>query len=232
MSIKRAQNSPVPIHRLLKSEMIYLFTHKCKHGHNYAEHYACFLAENPLDSPFHENLGVFDIETTGLKSNWSHMFCWSMKEQGKDIIHSDLVTRNEARNKNDKRIIRSAVEEIKKYDRVITWYGSRFDIPYLRSRAIYHQIEFPSYRALLHTDLYYVARSKLAIHSNRLASVCQFFGIKAKSHPMTPELWVRAGAGEKEALETVLKHCKEDTISTDACWVMLSKYSAAVKRSI
>ena len=233
MNKKRAGKAPVPVGHLLKSEMIWLFTHKCKaHNNSYASHYACFLKEKPLDSPFQERIGIFDIETTGLKANWSHLLAWCVKGQGQDIIHYDLIRKKEVRNKNDKRLIGSAIEEIKKYDRVITWYGSRFDLPYLRSRAIHWEIDFPSYRELLHTDLYYVARNKLALHSNRLGSVCQFFGIEAKNHPMTPELWVRAGAGNKEALEEILTHCKEDVASTDKCYEMLSKYSAATKRSI
>lgn len=229
---KRASKITCPIRKLTKKEIIWLHDNYCRHGHRYIEHYNCYIQEDPETSPIHEKIGIFDIETTGLKANWSHMLCWCMKEQGKDIIHHDLITKRKARDKDDEKIIKSAVKEIKKYDRVVTWYGSRFDLPYLRSRAIYFDIEFPSYRELYHTDLYYIARSKLAMHSNRLASVCQYFGIEAKSHPMTPELWTKSGAGEQKALETVLKHCEEDVISTDKCWEILSKYSASTKRSI
>ncbi|GAG95595.1 unnamed protein product, partial [marine sediment metagenome] len=42
---KRAPRVRCPVHKLLKKEIIWLFDHNCKHGHNYAEHYACFLAE-------------------------------------------------------------------------------------------------------------------------------------------------------------------------------------------
>lgn len=229
---KIATRVKCPIRRLLKKEIFWLHEHKCKHGHSYLEHYSCYVSEKPDDSPIQEKVGIFDIETTGLKANWSHVLCWCMKEQGTDIIHQDLITSKHARDKNDNSLIKSAVEEIKKYDRIVTWYGTRFDLPYVRSRAIFYDIDFPSYQELYHTDLYYLARSKLALHSNRLGAVCQFFGIEAKNHPMTPQLWAKAGAGDKEALDTVLEHCQEDVISTDKCYDLLLKYSATIKRSI
>ena len=232
MNKKRAARAPVPVRRMLKEEIIWLFEHKCKHGHTFAEHYACFLQEPPLDSPFKEKQGIIDIETTGLKANWSHMLCWCMLDIKAGVVVWDLITRKEARDKNDYRIIKSCVEELRKYDRTMGWYSSRFDIPYIRSRAEFYGIPFPTYREALHTDLYYIARAKLALHSNRLQAVCQFFGIESKSHPMTPSLNQRCGAGETEALLTVLSHCKEDVLSTDECREMLVKYSAPQKKSI
>ena len=230
--MSKQANLKLPVRRLLKREMVWLAENKCRHGHTYLEHYACFLQEKPDTSPLVEKVGIFDIETTGLKANWSHMLSWCVKEAGIDVIHEDLITPRNVRDKNDYKLIKSAVEEIRKYDRIVTWYGTRFDLPYLRSRAVFHGIDFPTYKELVHTDLYYLARSKLALHSNRLGSVCQFFGIEAKSHPMTPALWIRAGAGEKEALQTVLTHCREDVRSTDSCYDLLLKYSAATQRSI
>ena len=222
----------VPVRKCLKSDLIWFGENYCRHGHTYLEHYSCFISEAPDTAPMQENMGIFDIETTGLKANWSHMLSWCMKEHGKDVIHSDCITTREARDKNDTRIIKSAVEEIKKYDRILTYYGSRFDIPYTRSRALYHKMEFPAYRDLYHTDLYYVARSKFAIHSNRLGAICQFFGIEAKNHPMTPELWQRAGAGQPEALKEILTHCEEDVCSTDEVFELLLDHMMIQKRSI
>jgi len=222
----------VPVRKITKAEMVWLGEHFCRHGHTFLEHYSCFLSEAPDTSPLHENIGIFDIETTGLKAPWSHMLSWCVKEHGKDIIHSDTITTREARDKNDKRIIKSAIKEIAKYDRLVTWYGTRFDLPWTRSRAIWHDIEFPAYRDLYHTDLYFVARSKLAMHSNRLQAVCQFFGIEAKTHPMTPDLWGRAGSGQQEALDEIFEHNKEDVISTDECFLKLVRHMMITKRSI
>ena len=222
----------IPIRKLLKRDVEWLAEHSCRHGHSYLEHYQCFLAEKPDTAPMQENIGIFDIETTGLKANWSHMLAWCMKEHGKNIIHSDLLTRTEVRDKDDSRIVKSAVKKIEEYDRVVGYYSSRFDIPYVRTRAIYHGIEFPAYRDLYHTDLYFMARSKFALHSNRLKVICEFFKIPAKDHPMTPELWQKAGAGDEKALKTILTHCEEDVDSTDKVFHLLLKHIMVTKRSI
>ena len=222
----------VPVRKLLKSELIWLGENLCRHGHCFLSHYNCFITEEPSTAPMQENIGIFDIKTTGLKANWSHMLAWCMKEHGKKTVHSDLLTRKEVRDKNDERIVRSAIKEIEKYDRVVTYYGTRFDIPYTRSRAIYHGIEFPEYRDLYHTDLYFMARSKFCLSSNRLKTICEFFNIPAKDHPMTPELWQRAGAGEEKALNTILTNCKEDVDSTDKVFNLLLRHIMVTKRSI
>ena len=222
----------IPIRKLLKRDMVWLAENYCRHGHTYLSHYHCFLMEKPDTSPMTEKIGIFDIETKGLKANWSHMLCWCMKEQGKDVIHSDLITSREARDKNDKRIVKSASDEIKKYDRILTYYGSGFDIPYTRSRALYQGIEFPGYKDLYTTDMYFICRTKFRIHSNRLGAICEFFGIDAKNHPMTPELWKRAGAGDPEALQTILTHCREDVESTDKVYELLLSHMMVSKRSI
>lgn len=222
----------IPIRKLTKAQLVWLAEHNCRHHHSYLSHYACFLAEAPDTSPLIENIGMFDIETTGLKANWSHMLCWCMKEHGSDTIHEDLITKREARDKNDYRIIKSAVKQIRKYDRICGWYSSNFDIPYVRSRAIKHGIPFPEFKSLYHTDLYYVARAKLALHSNRLQAVCEYFGIPAKEHRMTPDLWQRAGAGQEEALQDILFHCREDVISTDMVFDLLLKHTQLQRRSV
>lgn len=223
----------IPVRKLLKSDMVWLAEHNCvAHSHNFLSHYPCFLREKPDTAPLNEKIGIFDIETTSLKANYGHILCWCMKDRNSGKVYSDLITRREVRDKNDIRIVKSAVREIEKYDRVCGYYSSRFDIPFLRSRALYHQIPFPAYRDLYHTDLYFMARAKFALHSNRLGAICQFFGIEAKSHPMTPELWQKAGSGNEEALNTILLHCLEDIESTDKVFDLLLQHMLVSKRSI
>jgi len=221
-----------PVRRLLKRDLVWLGEHYCRHHHTYLSHYSCFLFEKPDTSPVKEKIGIFDIETTGLQANWSVMVSWCMLDHDTEKIAYDTTTRREIRDRTDKRLVKSAVKELKKYDRIITWYGSRFDIPYVRTKALYHNIDFPAYKDLYHTDLLYVSRQKLKLHSNRLGNVCQYLEIPAKGHPMTPKLNNDLQAGKEEAIKFVLEHCKEDVQSTNEMFKRLLKHMLISKRSI
>jgi len=56
-------------------------------------------------------------------------------------------------------------------------------------------------------DLYYVARHRLKLHSNRLAVVAEtLFGESEKTRVVGP-IWTRAVAGDKEAMDYIVEHC-------------------------
>ena len=222
----------VPVRKCLKQDLIWFGENFCRHNHTYLEHYSCYRAEQPSTAPMVEKIGVFDIETTGLPANWSIMAAWCMLDHTTGEITHDLMSRREMRDRTDKRLIKSACKEIKKYDRIIGWYSSRFDIPYVRTKALYHGLDFPAYKDLYHTDLLYVSRQKLRLSSNRLEAVCQYFEIPAKGHKMTPKLNNELQAGEQEALNDVLEHCKEDVWSTNEVFLQLLNHMMITKRSI
>jgi len=155
-----------------------------------------------------------------------------MKDMDSGVIYSDMVTKREIRDKNDRRVIGSAVKEIEKYDRIVTWYGTKFDLPFVRSKSMKYGIEFPAYKDLYHTDLYYMCRSKMRLHSNRLQSFCEYLGIPAKEHRMTPELNEKCQAGDEEALGVILLHCEEDVNSTGEAFNRLLRHMMLQKRSV
>lgn len=481
----------VPVRRVTKADIVWLGEHFCRHNHTYLEHYSCFLMEKPDTAPMVERIGIFDIETTGLPANWSIMASWCMLDHETGKITEDIIKKREIRDRSDKRIVKSAVAEIKKFDRILTWYGcltpghkvltsdlrwenvenlkkgtvllafdesknytesivlhnrelradvykislsngeeleatgnhpwlrrtkhkqyfwgttehlhkalpakmynggidfykilpewkedksyeagwlagffdgegcisqswvkkayqphfsfqiaatqsknvcvemarqylatlgfqcsirpydknyphimriailggkeeqlrflgqirpkrllenfdtskvgsfksrameeikitkiekmgkrkicglgttsgtyfsngfgshnSRFDIPYVRTKALFHDIPFPAFRDLYHTDLLYTSRAKLRLSSNRLEAVCEYFEIPAKHHKMTPKLNNDLQAGKQYALDDVLEHCREDVWSTNQVFIKLFEHTMLHKRSI
>lgn len=155
-------------------------------------------------------IGYLDIETTHLKANFGFMLTWCIKERDKGKILCDVVEKDELfGGVFDRRVVEGLVDEMNGFDTVVTYYGSNFDIPFIRTRAMAHGLDFPVYRDVSHKDLYYQVRSKLQLHSNRLEVATKFLGITGKT-PLAPETWMAAMYGDKQALRYVLKHNKED----------------------
>ena len=155
-------------------------------------------------------LGYLDIETSNLKASIGIMLSWAIKPRDKGKVSGAIIEKEDILSGvYDGKVVELLMEELNKYDLLFTYYGTNFDIPFIRTRCLDHDIRFPVYREISHKDLYYMVRSKLKLHNNKLATVCQFLGIKGKT-PVEPRLWREAMYGNEKALKEVYKHNVED----------------------
>lgn len=223
-----------PVKRLLKRELEWLGTHRCRHGHTFLEHYDCFLSEKPETCPFDERVGFLDIETSNLDADFGYVFSWGIKDRGGEISGRVLTPHEIKSHKFDKKLIAELCTEIKKYHRIVAHWGldRRFDLPFLRTRAVFHGLDFPLYKDIYVEDTWYIAKNKLKLHSNRLEAICDFFGIPSKDHKMKPRIWQKALSGDKDSLEYIWTHNVEDVISLEAVWELLHQFTPRGKRSI
>jgi uncharacterized protein YprB with RNaseH-like and TPR domain len=150
-----------------------------------------------------KKIAMFDIETTNLDADIGEMLCACIKPLGGKV--KSFVVDTTA---GDGALAASLREELRNYDYVVTWYGTKFDMPYLTTRLISAGEETLGY--MRHVDLYYTSRFKLKLHSNRLAAVGEFmFGKTSKTRVIGP-IWLRAIRGDKEAMDYIVKHCQMD----------------------
>jgi uncharacterized protein YprB with RNaseH-like and TPR domain len=126
-------------------------------------------------------------------------------------VFYDVITRGEAIDpkKFDKRITKSLLKAIDSVDIVVGYYSTRFDVPFVRTRALYHGLRFPGHQEKIHLDLYYRVRSLLKLGRNTLDQATSFFGIEGKNH-VRGDIWNAARVGDQEALTYVLNHNVED----------------------
>jgi len=221
-----------PIRRLKKSDIEWLAAHYCRHQHDYLSHYSCFLSEKPDGSPFKERVGYLDIESTGLKGNWDYMLAYCLKVEGGEVLGRHLTQREITHYKFDKNLTKELIANVNTFDRVITYYGTKFDIPFIKTRAEKWGLNFPSYRDLWATDVYYIAKANLLLHSTRLMHVCDLLGIPSKGHKLDPDIWQKAQSGHVPSLEWIFQHCSEDVVSLEMAHNRLKKYTLPAKRSI
>jgi len=200
----------------------------CGHGHNGLSHPMCYLREKKKNI----KRCFLDIETDSLVGDYGFMLTYSIKPENDDNIICSAVTKEEIDNGTyDKRLVKECINNLMKFDRVYTYYGSKFDIPFLRTRALELGLDFPIYGAMSHKDVWYIAKYKLKLHSNRLASVCDLLEIKGKSN-LNPKLWRLAKSGNKKALDEILKHNIADVEVLEAVYHRLMNFVKEDNRSI
>jgi uncharacterized protein YprB with RNaseH-like and TPR domain len=175
-------------------------------------------------------IGFFDIETSGLQADFGFMYSWTIKTMGEDEYFFGEITAEEIRNGTlDKRIVEELVEALKKYKRIMTFYGSRFDVPFVRTRALAHGLKFVPYGLVQHKDIWFLARRILRLHRNRLENVCDLLGIKGKTH-LSPKIWVMANTGNPESLKYILEHNIADVEILEKVYRRLQEYEAISRR--
>lgn len=195
---------------------------KCIHRHTIDSHPRCFAKglikydfkddrefERLTGIPWYQypkyKIGYLDIETDGLKADFSTMLSWAIKEKD-GPVKTDVITKKELFNGTyDKRIVQSCIDEMKKYAIIVSFNGTRFDLAFLRTKALHYGIDFPGYGELYHFDLYYTVKSKLNLSRKSLDNACDYLGIKGKT-PISKDVWRKAKYGDYEALQEVLAH--------------------------
>lgn len=196
---------------------------RCKHRHTIDEHPSCFVSNNVNEKDFVKQtgqpwyaypgykIGYLDIETSALNADAGYMLTWCLKEkEGK--VFFDKITKDEIFNYEfDKRILSTLITKLQNFKIIVTYYGTNFDIPFIRTRAMKWGLEFPAYGSIYTWDMYYTVKSKLSLSKNTLDRACNLLGIKGKTH-LDIDIWSLAALGDEGALKKVLTHNRFDVI--------------------
>lgn len=158
-------------------------------------------------------VGYFDIEASHLKANFGFIICWYIKKAGTNHYDHAIVTKDELFSlKRDRRILGELFDAFDNYDVIYGHYARRFDIPFIKTRAIIlgmeDRINRPLEKFLM--DTWEISRKNLALSSNRLDTLAQAFQLKDQKTGLMPTVWNDAVFGEPKALKYVDTHCKAD----------------------
>ena len=202
---RMVKSKPINPNILMKKDKDTFFNGRCKHRHLYSEHPACFRKE-VLEKNGDIVEGYLDIETTGFEANYHHILTYVIKVKGKDKYYTGRITKADLETGEfDKRVCEKLIDDLSHFDIIYTYYGTGFDIPFMRSRCMCHGLTFPEYGTLQHKDIYYVTKRLLKLNRNSLAAATRFLGIDGKNHVLGKE-WMLARIGDKSSLDYVMKH--------------------------
>ncbi len=181
-----------------------------------------------------ERIGFLDLEASNLKANIGNLISWAIKPLGVKKVAFDCWTREEAIDwdKMDRRIMGTLIEELKNYDLIVTYYGTGFDIKFMRTRAMILGLTgFPEFGKLKHFDVYYAVRNKMCLYSNRLAVATQALGIEGKT-PLPATIWGPARLGYKKALKDIKVHNVEDVKILEDLYNEIVPFCQVTRKSI
>lgn len=148
---------------------------------------------------FSDSVAFVDIETTGLSPTTDHLTVVGIYD-GKD-------TKTYVRGID----LDDIVDELKKYELLVTFNGARFDLPFIKHK--YPQVEFNQ----LHIDLMYPLR-RIGL-SGGLKNIERTLGISRSDETTgidgfeAVRLWHRYERGEKGALDLLLEYNREDIVN-------------------
>jgi len=217
-------------HKMRKDELIKYMTGRCKHSHLYCEHPSCWTKEQ--NNP--QRIGFLDIETSGFQGNYHIMLSYAIKEAGENgKIYARHITAKELRSDSfDKNLTKDCLNDMLNFDKIVTYYGTGFDIPFLRTRALKYSLDFPLYGAVQHSDCYYMVKYKLKLNRNSLEAATKHLGIEGKNHVVGDE-WMRAYMHcDKKSLNYILEHNIKDVVILEKLYFRLKDYIKESKKSI
>ena len=154
----------------------------------------------------------FDLETSSLNANFGIVLCAVVKGSDRKkpyVFRADSYPGwAEGRRSDDSGLVTDIVHKLDEYDVLVAHNGARFDVAFLRTRmARWGQGPFPNKKLV---DPVLVARNKLRMSSNSLASLASLIGAGEKT-VVDGDMWLRASLdGDKGAMDYIVKHCVVD----------------------
>jgi DNA polymerase elongation subunit (family B) len=149
------------------------------------------------------------------------IICICYKWAGDDKVYSLSWDKNQ----DDKKLLEQFIKVANEADELIGHNGDRFDLPWVRTRCLYHRIPvFPTYTTL---DTLKNARSKFKFNSNKLDYIAKFLGIGAKIKTGY-DLWKKVVLDkDQEALDSMVEYCKNDVLILEQVYNEMSSYIPA-----
>jgi uncharacterized protein YprB with RNaseH-like and TPR domain len=220
-----------PLHNLRKDELVWMGTHKCRHSHTYLEHYSCYLKEHGGPQ---ERIGFLDIEASNLDADFGIMLSYCILDSESKKIYHGVLRRSDFRlrhDQTDKRIVQQCINDMMRFDRIVTFYGRKYDIPFIRTRALALGLEFPAFGSIIHTDVYYIAKYKLKLHSNSLENVSKMILGKTEKTHIESRYWLGGTRGDPKSLKYILDHNKKDVRDLEKVYLKLIDFQKLSRTS-
>lgn len=125
----------------------------------------------------------------------------------------------------DKVLLKKFIKELNKADEIVAHNGDRFDIKWIRTRAIYHGLEMRHTYNMI--DTYKLCKKYLNLPSNKLSEVAKYYHLPNKLDSGGLQTWIDVVVNkDKNALDRMIEYCNGDIITLEAVYEKLKPYVA------
>lgn len=149
------------------------------------------------------------------------IICIAWKWEGNKTVHCKSWDKDQ----NDKTLLEKFIKEMHKADEIVTHNGAKFDIPWVRTRCLIHNISMaPSFVSI---DTCQAARTLFKLNSNKMDYICQLLGVGKKT--LTGYgLWKEVLLDKNpKSLRKMMDYCKNDVVMLEAMHDRLNSYMPA-----
>lgn len=161
---------------------------------------------------------------TGFKLNIGHdsiikeraIICIAWKWQGESDVH--ILSWDQ--HQDDKAMLVAFLKVANEADELVAHWGDGFDLPWFKTRCLYHGlITPPDYKTV---DTCVWAKRRFYFNSNKLDYIAQYLGVGAKIKT-SYSLWKDIVLNKcPKALALMLVYCKQDVTVLERVWERLS----------
>ena len=151
----------------------------------------------------------------------SFLISWTAKQLFSSQVMTDVLTPEEAIDKNDNRIVNSAWKVLEDSNVLIGHNLRRFDLRYLNTRFLMNNLKPPSPFQVI--DTYEVAKRNFLFPSNKLDYLGTLIRNKGKLKTDF-ELWKQCIEGDSQALKNMQEYNKEDVLLLEEVFLFIRPF--------
>jgi len=150
------------------------------------------------------------------------IICICYKWEGEDEIHSLTWSKSQS----DKAMLKEFIKVLLEADEIVAHNGDRFDLKWIRTRALLHGIDvMPTVKTI---DTLKWARKYFNFNSNKLDYIAQLLKVGAKMDTGGIDLWKDiVFRKDPKALDKMVAYCRMDVEVLEAVFYKLNSYTTA-----
>lgn len=168
----------------------------------------------------------WDIEASGLDADFAILLCAGIKTLGKPgvrVYRLDDSPYYESARWDDSWVAEQIRNDLEQHQVVVHHYGIYYDIPFLITRLLGHNRRQLNTSRMAFVDTWKNSRNRLKLHSNRLASLIAHLETPISKTGLDGWLWTRATAGDRTALDEIVKHNIHDVLALQQVTLKLAR---------